>query len=409
MNIQMRDFIVQFSNDRVLYDEAFQRRGDCWSRSTKNRLLVNLFKDKAHSVLVVADVRKCWDYSRRVGAPLSEERFSDIVDAGYDYISLDGQNRTKAILEFFDNKTTITGKFEDAFGDVHDLDNCYYKDVPATLAPIFLTRSIGISVETNSVYSDFSYLFRDLNNGEPCNEQELRSSYNSPVARWVRKTQKNFIDSLKRCLKESGINRMADDQLVAKFAVHLVRKYSSASRLTSPMNLDHPSLDAFYQAGEGVAELDSVGSPYLKEEFDRAFEIIKMLCRVLDKQNYYTGSRLIAMKMVWASLFMCEWAYDNNYEITDHKELFDLIKKIDDRLIRESDKEYHEAREQKIEEGEDAGEIQDTKYYFKWVGLPHIKEQRMRRKAKFCETIEEHISTHGPSATFLASARRRAA
>jgi hypothetical protein len=401
-------FRTACSNTRVYYDKAFQRRFGAWTRKQENRFLLKLFTNKAHTLIVLANVAACLEHSRARGQVNSVRAYEKILERAYTYISLDGQHRTKTILKFFNNELTITGTFTDCRGEVHELDNVYYKDLPAVLQSQFLSAPVTLSVEVDSLYEDLSQHFRDLNSGSATNEQEDRNSYPSPIADQIRTWRDRWRDPLSRVVKADDVVRMGDDELLVKLVMALLRSYNG-SRFAPQPDLTKGTLDNFYKIGLQASSITSRTSPYVKAELNRAEDILEMAMNALEKQTYYKPSQMIASRTAWAIIFACAWAYDSDFVITDYEKFFKAVKKNDEDLINEGEANFIMDKQAKIKKGEDPDDIKRLAYYFAWPGLPHQKGPRAKRNNALCARLETVVTNNDLESLALAEAKDLAA
>jgi len=385
-------FISACSDARVYYDKAFQRRFGAWTRKQENRFLLKLFTKKAHTLIVVADVLACLDYSRNKGQMNSKNAYEKVFKRGYTFISLDGQHRTKTILRFFNNMSTLTGIFTDNLGVTHNLNNVYFKDLPDVLQTQFLSAPVNLSKEVDSLYEDLSQHFRDLNSGSATNNQEGRNSYASPIAHQVRAWRDRWKDALSRVVKGDDVVRMADDELVVKIAMALILRYNNNSFSAQP-DLTTATLDKFYTIGLQTPSIDSRTSPYLRTEIDRVGAILEMAMITFEKQTFYTASKLIAAKTAWAVILACAWAYDNSFMIADHNAFFNAVKKNDDELIDQGERAFIAAKDATIANGGDPTDVTRNRYYHAWPGLPHQKGPRAKRNRDLCARLDTFVTS----------------
>ena len=387
-------FISACNDARVYYDKSFQRRFGAWTRRQENRFLLKLFRGKAHTLIVVADVAACLEHSRATGQVNSERAFQKILDRGFTFISLDGQHRTKTTLKYFNNETTLTGTFVDVLGKAHELENVYFKDTPEVLQSQFLSAAINLSKEVDSLYEDLSQHFRDLNSGSATNEQEDRNSYASPVAKLIRGWRDRWQTPLARLRlpPDMPVKRMGDDELLVKFTMALARSYKT-QHFTPQPDLKCETLDKFYTVGLRAATLTSGSSPYDKTEFDRVEAILEMSMRSFEKQMHYAASEKISSKTAWAVVLASAWACDNNFIITDYDKFFRAIKTHDDHLIDQGERAFIAAKDAKIIAGEDPADIKRNDYYHAWPGLPHQRKARSHREKMLHGRLDEFITT----------------
>ncbi len=404
----VEDFTAAYTNGRVYYDKSFQRRLGAWIRKQENRFLLKLFKGQAHTLIVVANVAACLKYSRARGQTNSVRALEKILEAGYRFISLDGQHRTQTILRYFNNEITLTGTFVDILGETHVLENAYYKDTPAILRAKFVSAVINVSKEANSLYKDLSQHFRDLNSGSATNDQEDRNSYPSPIASMIRAWRDRWRVPLSRVVKSTDVLRMGDDELLVKFTMSLIQSYKTKQFAAQP-DLTTETLDRFYTIGNDAAALDSRCSPYDKRELDRAKAVLAIAMMSFEKQTHYKPSQKISSKTAWAVVLASAWAYDNDFIITDYAKFFKAVKTQDDDLIDLGERAFIAAKDAKIQAKQDPKEVSRSHYYHAWPGLPHQRKARDKRQKRLYGRLNKFISTDDLEELGVAEAKDLAA
>ena len=111
--IKLKLFVKHFNNDRVYYDPKFQRR-KVWQSYNKNKFLESLTLDRLVNPIAVVEVDSCLKFSEELRDQNSIEYFGQLRNEGYKYVSIDGQNRTKFLIEFMNNECGVQGSFKDA-------------------------------------------------------------------------------------------------------------------------------------------------------------------------------------------------------------------------------------------------------------------------------------------------------
>ena len=383
-NIKTGNFIKEYGGDEIYYDPKFQRR-PVWDIACGNAFLASLTRGWASlSTIVLADIRKCLKLARKIGTEADVQYFKDLLNQGYGYISLDGQNRAKYLEKFLNNETTVTAKLTDADDQVIEVRNKFFKDLPPRLQDNIKISNISVVFIATGSQEELSEIFRNLNSGVPLNDQEKRHSLPTPIADEVRRLSKKYNNALKKVVREKDISRMLDDEMIAKMLMVL----GVSEDHSKGLGVD--DIDSFYSVGVTFYQL--LDSPYNNSALTRAHKVLENWSHVIEKQKVYYGSKIVSAKMVWASLYVCAWAYDNNYLISDHVEFFEMLKAIDDRLYDQSMEEHADARKEMVKQGKDPDGISKSKYYFNWQNLPHQKTPRENRIA--CLTLEVQKNTH---------------
>lgn len=373
MLISFKNFVTTYTEDKVFYSDQFQRR-EVWLPTQVSKFLNSLCLGWAQlTTIVLADIDMCLQYSKKQGDYASEVFYQDLLNKGYRWISLDGQNRSKSAIAFANNKKAVTSRkgFLDASGNLVPIDNKKFKDFPDRLRDRINDSLVNVQIAPPCFHTALSEQFQALNSGEPLNNHENRNSFGTPIAEWVRSTRVNLDGAMMRTVKRDKAIRMLDDELVAKMTMVIMSNNPSGS--TNEWGLSDSEIDSFYRLGEGFVGFDEKGSPYTQYQINRASKIFDMWMHTITKQNFYKRSQMVSAKMYWAALYACEWAYDNNYSIpaSSYEKFFDELKKIDDKLINNSENAYTQARNTAIKNGIDPDTVKKGRYYFNWTGLPH--------------------------------------
>jgi len=388
ININTDKFLKEYGAGEIYYDPKFQRR-EVWDIICGNAFLESLTRGWAClSTIVLADMRKCFKEAKKAGNEASIKYFQDLLNQGFGYISLDGQNRAKYIEKFMKNEVTVTGDLTDADGHVITVKNKFFKDLPTRLRDSIRISSITVVAIVTGSQEELSIIFRNLNSGVPLNAHEKRHSHPTPIADEVRRLSAKYRDVMRKLVDEKHIRRMLDDELIAKMLMVLAP--SSCPRNTG-WGLSTEEIDEFYTIGNGFHQLADPGSPYDRRSMARTIAILENWSHVIQKQKVYYGKQRVAAKMAWASLYACEWAYDNGYLISDHKEFFEILKGIDDKLSEKGENDYNDARKDAISKGLDPQKaVSKSSYYHDWQNLPHQTYSRTKRIEALVTEIQSH-------------------
>jgi len=391
--INIEEFVSDYDDTQVFYDPSFQRRV-VWKVATTGKFIESVTRGWAElTTIVEADVDKCLRHSRKAGCLASVEYFERVRDKGYRYISLDGQNRSKKVISFMTNEIPISGKFRDADGKDVIVKNKHFKDFPQRLQDKIRDAHLTVKLAPACVQHELSEQFEALNSGDPLWNQEKRNANLTPVARWVRSERTVLQDALERVVKVSEITRMLDDELVAKMAMILTRNNPATG--SGEWDTGSGEIDRFYTLGSDYSNASDEGHSPSKKELDRAEDILDMWLRCITKQTSYAPSQAIPKKIYWAVLYMCEWAYDNDYyiNINSYATFVEAIKDVNSNLEITSEADYSSLRTAALSSGRDPDLIKQKDFYFSWVNLPHQKDSRRKRIASLSEGIKAHGTT----------------
>ena len=384
--VNLKEFVAKYGPTKVFVDKSFQRN-EVWTPEEKQNYIESLYDAHAHlQNIVLAHISSCLDYCERIGCVKSIAYYSKWHKKGYTHIVLDGQNRTVTLLAFYNSDFEISAdSIRDADGKECKVDNKFFKDLPERLRDQARTGSkISIMIVEEATRGDLTKIFRKLQMGMPLNDQEKRNSSESPIAEWIREMGDKHVALSSRYLKEQDRKRMADEEMIVKFSMHLIEEYRTKDGL-KPANNDQQSFSAktlneWYYMGDSYETLSDEISPYISSELRRVESILETMEKVITKQKVYPHkSKPVRKGLIWATLMACEYVYDNDLLISDYVEFFKALKEIDDQLITDSEEERTRQRQEAMENGDDPDDIKEDHFYYKWVNLPHRSPPRKKR------------------------------
>ena len=375
-NITLADYVSRYDQNTLKVDHSFNRR-TVWDAGNHNRYYESLTRGRAPMPFVMANIDRCLKHSQKIGDKISIDYYTELDDRGYYSLSLDGQNRGQAIVDLLTNKRAITGTFIDADGKTCVVKNKFFKDLPQRLQDKFRTGChVSITTYEDALFSELSQIFKNIQDGCPLNSQEKRNATPTPIASWVRYHSKEMGQILSKLIPSKKIDRMIDDEIVAKMAMILSKE--------NEWGLGPNEIDKWYDMGKGFFSLNDENIPYKPEELNRVENIFNYFSSVWSKVE---NKKKFTFKMWWVTLFACEWAHDNDYYIIEPEKFFNSLRQIDSRLLGDSSIQYGKDREDYIEAGKDPDDISQENYYYRYSAVPHLKNSRKRWK----ETIVSEI------------------
>ena len=378
MIISTSEFIKEYTPKEVYVDESFQRRV-VWPNETGSAWLASLTHDTGFkSPLSMVNIRKslkkalnnCSD--DHSDSDLNVKYFRTLLNQGYEWISIDGQNRTKCLLDFINNKTPITCRGDyackDMDGMTHEFEGVYYKDLPVRLQDKFQASQHLIQESTCDSIKLMAHYFRSINDGHALNDQEKRQSYQTEIAAEVRNFSKIFKVPLAKVVPKDKICRMDDDELMAKMLMVIMHPEKGLSR---------QDLDNFY-----TMSLHHQVASYSGEALHRVEKILDLWGSTLEQQQIFKAAAPIPNKTSWALLYACIWAHDNNYTTTDHEVFFEKLVELDKQLCDNSEANYYFERQKCLKAGNDPKKavlLIKSNYYHNLTGLPQKPNERNTR------------------------------
>jgi hypothetical protein len=306
--------LIRHLFERAFLDLAFNRE-KCWEMVQKSNYIKSLILGRAPSKIIVANIAKCLE---KIVDDDGEDYkyFKRLLDLGYEYIAIDGNNRTVTIYEFLKSEVPVPA-------GTYDLPCGPFKlDTPTTLKKLppsvreWILEDLDISICEYVVNSraDLSDLFVVINDGIKLNPQELRNAILCPIAQVIRDISKEYEMSFKTIYKKLNHRRMIDEQLVRLAVCHTFSPENGISKtdLDSAYTDDSPVYDGLInRGGKKVIEstLKMVG-----KYADKGFKHPSILLNLFMLTSYIAKNKL---KIIDDKKFF-EW-----FMVTESKRLGD--------------------------------------------------------------------------------------
>lgn len=198
---------------KVGLDLSFQSEAR-WPDQQKSQYITSLIMGMAPSKIIVADIESCMESVIEDSEDYTF--FSNWLNEGKDYISIDGNNRTITIDEYLNGKVSVLhGEYKLPVGAVvigaHN-DN-YYTHPKLLKEHIVNNINVSVCEYTTASLSDLSDLFISINNGVALNPQEMRNAILVPLAKEIRELSKQYGKAMKH-IKKDNSRRAVDEQFV---------------------------------------------------------------------------------------------------------------------------------------------------------------------------------------------------
>ena len=204
--------------------ENFQRP-ESWSKEDQKAFFISLCMDRVEGVIVIVDVENAL-YKLQQVAP--DDRaisniYEPILEAGLEYIVLDGNNRLQFLINLINDIYSIP---EGRYGYIRDpqdhsisvftvkRNKNKFSDLPKPVQRTLLNRLIIISEYTQIGYDGLSEVFLNTNSGVFPNAQEIRNALNSPWADYVRSLRSEIPQLLGHMFKNFKKRYCGDDWIV---------------------------------------------------------------------------------------------------------------------------------------------------------------------------------------------------
>lgn len=192
----IREFI-EFS-EKIFLDKRFQRKAK-WEPYMKLAHIVSVYNGEACMDITLVSVRSGLEMALRLGKVKDVEYFTNLLNDGKEYVSIDGNHRTINIKSYSNSEFNVNHNSEDV-----ERNN-------------FLNKTIWVCYLDNVCVDDMPRLFRQLNDGRDTTEHEYRQTYFSEVADYVRRiSESKKIKQLTSRLKRVDSDILEDHDFIAQ-------------------------------------------------------------------------------------------------------------------------------------------------------------------------------------------------
>ena len=230
---------------KVALDVSFNRYA-CWKENSGTEYVRNVVVGFAPNPIIIANLKKCLELC--VEDSPEYKYFQSWIEKGYEYLAIDGNNRTTSIRKYLNNELGIahgTLILPDIPPVTIDKKNNLMKNHPIELKE-FIENNVLITIcEYNlSTREQVSDLFYYVNEGQPLKDQEKRNALLVKMADGIREISSEFEEKNK--FYPNNIHYKFDE-LMVKCAV--IFAWGPANGVTqSDMNLAYTDNSTTYQA-----------------------------------------------------------------------------------------------------------------------------------------------------------------
>jgi len=374
---------IKYICSKTYTDRSFQRRV-CWPDDKIRRFILSVNKNRTPYPIVVADIKSGIFNSTEALDENSLNYYETIKSKGYEWISLDGIQRSTALMKFFNDEITVSGDFIDADGKKVQVTNKYFSRLPQRLQDKFNDVEIEVKVMEDLLRDELKDFFININDGEALNPQEIRNAYPTAISKFIRELSEHAItkDTWIKIsgLKQSGINRSLDSELLLKafMVTHQDENYSP----------NRTSMDAFYQLGCGKTTINEYRQS-VRDRFKSIMSIVRDLC---DQQTIHIGKGKIPQRQWWATVFLAAYVYDKNLQIDNYAKVYEEIYLLEKDLIAQSKTKQgkdHESYKKALTTSSPLDEPSDSQYYWHWASEPlKWSERKKRLKELFLHSFD---------------------
>jgi len=191
-NDYIEEFIEKIENKKIYVDPRFQRRNS-WTDALREDFIDSVYKNMVCHPIILVDVPLSYYRSLQNKKEKDAEYFKDLIDRGYDYVSIDGNNRCQSMVKYKNDELNIIYS--------HDKDKRK-----------FLKKKVLISIYDSVTPLEMHKLGISVNKQQSWNRQEGRNCIYSTISNFIREISQKFkgITDLIKVKK----TRMLDDELL---------------------------------------------------------------------------------------------------------------------------------------------------------------------------------------------------
>jgi hypothetical protein len=295
-------------------DLSFQRPA-CWDDKKKKQFCYSLVNGRAPTPIVIVNIEKSLEQCM----PATEDfdYFKEWLDKGFKYISIDGNNRTVTLLEFFSGKVGLpTGDIPLKDGKYATLNssNNKFNTLPEDLQnEIFENIAVSLLLFTVSSRKELSLLFTNINDGLGLNNQEKRNALVCKFAREIRDLAKQSADPLQNIFKKGNVRYCIDEFLVKMATFHAYG--------LSVETANKAALNSAYEDGP-----EGSGSNTYKDFMKSGKDTIKKSIRMVEKY----GTSSFKNSSTLFNLFMTVYQINkDNKKIINEQAFFEWFTKTE--------------------------------------------------------------------------------
>jgi len=274
--------------------ETYQRR-ETWTIEQCRKWIIRLLsKKELYNPFIIVDLKQVVQYATD---ELTIRRYTEVIEKGYSYESLDSQNRVSAIYRFFHNKFSVRIGKQDIF----------HKDLSNSEQGDFQNIKLDFRIITKATIKQLSEEFESLNSGTPLNFQELKNANQNSYSTKVKELAKSNLPWLKDfILKGKGelsYNRLGDSYVI--------------NCLSSLIEYNSVSKNNITKMYENDNQLDNVT------------KVINILRKVFKQRTKRKGG-LVDISWLYNISIFIKHLNDGKYRIDDYKKFYEWFMSTED-------------------------------------------------------------------------------
>ena len=184
----IEDIINKIEAKKIFIDPRYQRRNS-WNKENQLNFIDSIYKNMVSHSIILVNIGASYHIALQKNRHKDADYFKGLLDRGFEYISIDGNNRSQTITKYKNGEIKV--KYS------HDKDKS-----------LFLKKKLTVTTYSSMSLLQMHELGIKVNQGQPWNRQEQRNCINS-----------------NSCLTkkvESDLDNLIKDKILKKAAVYKV-------------------------------------------------------------------------------------------------------------------------------------------------------------------------------------------
>jgi len=224
--------IAKLQKDGKIYlDESFQSNAR-WDIISSQAYMTSVFLGRAVTSIILGDIKSIVASLRLAFGENNDDYkfFKALEDEGYEYITVDGNNRSRCISAFVQGDFPLTEQeyeIDDGYTTVFktNMSNKYYSSLPSDIQTYLNITKMNVLLVTQCDKIGLAALFIAVNKGMNLNAQEKRNAILCAFGAYVRKlaSDEKLAKTFVEIYGQKGVNRRYSDEMIVTAAVIVAR------------------------------------------------------------------------------------------------------------------------------------------------------------------------------------------
>ena len=198
----IEDIVSKIENKKIYIDPRYQRRNS-WNKENQKNFIDSIYKNMVSHSIILVNIGASYHIALQKNRHKDADYFKELLDKGYEYISIDGNNRSQTITKYKNGEIGV--KYS------HDKDKS-----------LFLKKKLSVTTYSSMSLLQMHELGIKVNQGQPWNRQEQRNCINSMVADTIREISTKFNNITEKINVKK--TRMYDDELLVMLLFYETNK-----------------------------------------------------------------------------------------------------------------------------------------------------------------------------------------